>query len=179
MLAAAAGLAYFGVGGYRLGWVWVGAVLVVGSGGAVWWALGTGVERRGMWVASAAVFAVVGGSVLVDAAPPSAGVLQQRLDGLTLPFYEVIDQNSGGGSTCRPACPRVTRVLRSPVGSVEAAAGEVRAAVNRHPELPTLKLDELAATGEDVRVDVEFETGVEEGVTVIDVRITLESIAGL
>lgn len=156
----------------------IGLVLVVGTALAAWWAL-HGVPRRGLWVTSVAVLAIVGGSVLADAAPPSIGVLEQRLDHLVLPFYEVVAEEHAGASTCRPRCPRIVRKLRAPVGSLEAAAGEVRAAIARHPELPPLSDDGWDGTGEDVHVAVAFATGVDDGITVVDVEITLAARAGL
>lgn len=179
MVVAAGALHYFGVGGYRWAWVWLGLSLVGGSVLATWWALGRTTPRRGVWVVSVGVLAVVGASVLVDAAPPSRRVLEQRLDALVLPFYEVTAQSMAGRSTCRPRCPRVTRTLRAPVGSADAAYGEVRAAIGRHPGLPDLPGDGLRARGEDIRVAVAIRADLEDGITVVDVTITLVALRGL
>ena len=114
-----------GLAGFRFGGVAVPFTLAVAMGAATWTVFATGAMGRGLWTVSASVIGVVLGALLVDAAPPSTGVLAAELDGIRLDFYEVLSEQREGHTWCRPSCPSVTRVYRAPNTSDRANSATV------------------------------------------------------
>jgi hypothetical protein len=114
-----------GLAGYRFGGVAVPFGLAAAFGLSTWAVFTAGRPGRGLWTTSAVVIGIVLGAVLVDAAPPSSGVLSAELDGIRLDFYEVLTERREGHSWCRPSCPSVTRVYRAPNTSDRANSATV------------------------------------------------------
>lgn len=108
-----AALHVLGVGGWRLGWLWVGISLVPGSAALTAVVLGH-TPRRIAWSAAMAVCGLAAVGVLTQSAPLSKGVLAERIDRLSLPFFEEVSRRAGGHSWCRPECPQVERSYLPP-----------------------------------------------------------------
>jgi hypothetical protein len=141
------GVHALGLAGYRLGWLWAGALVVVLPVLAAWRWIGSDAASRIMWVIAVAVAGVTALAWLVDHAPLSKGQLADQFTGLTPDFTKTISETRTGHSWCRPHCPRVTRVLRAPDTSpfyallTTAAAMRVKGIITtlepvgrRHPE---------------------------------------------
>lgn len=108
-----AALFSLGVGGYRQGgMICTGLLLLAGAAPAFWRLRDS--ANRGLWTAVFVIVAVVGGGVLSDRAPWSAGRLAEEMDDLDLPFFEVQHEARDGHSWCKPTCPVVTRTYRAP-----------------------------------------------------------------
>jgi hypothetical protein len=102
-----------GLAGYRLGWLWAGALLA-GLPAVLAWRWIDPNAGRAMWAVAFAVIGLTASAWLVDHAPLSKGQLASRIGSLAPPFTETISETRTGHSWCRPECPRVTRVLRAP-----------------------------------------------------------------
>jgi hypothetical protein len=110
--------------------VWVALALAVGSGALtalLLWRL----PNRWIWAAAASVLGLTAAARLVDLAPPSAGRLAERMDGLDLPLFEKIDERRVGHSWCSPSCPRVIRTYDAPDTAPFAAIHAVVLALAR------------------------------------------------
>jgi hypothetical protein len=126
-LAAAAVIVHvLGVAGYRGGWFWTGALLAVLPVAVVLRGLPNDGVRT-MWMLALATIALVTTAWLVDHAPLSKGALAARLDRLVPPFSTTVSETRSGHSWCRPHCPRVTTVLKTPDRAPFAALFDVAA----------------------------------------------------
>jgi hypothetical protein len=168
-----------GVAGYQGGELLVPAILALTSGLGVWSAL-RGRPSRVVWTAAAAVLATVLTPVLVDRAPWSVGRLQAELDGLVLPFTEVVDEDTSGTSWCVPRCPRVSRTYLGPAITPLAAAREVASALTTAGVAPVALASRVTdgsfdAEGDDLRVLVRAEPDSDEPLSRVRVTITLQS----
>ncbi len=100
--------------------------MVLGVGGVGMTVLALrGRPHVGTWAFAVAVLALTASARLVDPAPPSAGRLAERMDGLDLPFFKVLDEDRSGHSWCRPHCPRVLRTYDAPDTAPFAAVQSV------------------------------------------------------
>jgi len=108
LMALTGTLHVLGVGGLRAGWLWVGTPLVLGSA-AVVYKVTSRAPRQGLWVAAAALCGLAATGALTSSAPLSKGALAQRMDVLSLPFFEQVSERREGNSWCRPGCPGVER----------------------------------------------------------------------
>lgn len=120
-------LEYFGVGGYRGGFLITAAVLVV-LGVLVAWRALVGVPQRSTWLVSVGVVALVLASVLVERAPWSTGRLSDAADGIDLPYHQLRSERTSGRPGCDP-CPTLERRLAGPDLNTEAATIEVALAI--------------------------------------------------
>jgi len=168
-----------GVAGYQGGELIVPTILAIASGLGVSIAL-RGRRERVTWTVAAAVLATVITPVLVDRAPWSVGRLQAELDGMNLPFTEVVEEHTSGTSWCVPRCPRVSRTYLGPAITPLAAAREVAAALTVSGLAPTslasLVTDgSFDAAGTNLRVTVHAEPASTKPLSRVRVTITLQS----
>jgi hypothetical protein len=103
-------------------------MLVGGSAGLAYALLP---HRPLLWALAASILGLAITARLVAVAPPSHGQLADRLDGLSLPFFEQISERKSGHSWCRPHCPHVTRVYDAPDTAPFAALHSVSLALSR------------------------------------------------
>ena len=120
-------LGYFGVAGFRGGFVMSGAILAVGGAAVAWMGL-TGAAQRGTWIVAVVLVGAILAGVLVDQAPLSKGQLRAEADRVDLTFYRLEGEVASGNSRCRP-CPALERRYAGPDLAVEAAIIEVAAAL--------------------------------------------------
>jgi hypothetical protein len=113
-----------GVGGYRAGFLWTALPLAAG-GAALTLLVLRDVEQRLTWAGVVLLVGLTVAARLVDVAPPSAGTLAARMDGLDLPFFKELDERRTGHSWCSPHCPRVVRTYDAPDTAPFAAVHEV------------------------------------------------------
>jgi hypothetical protein len=164
---------FFGLGGYRSGFLSVGAVLGLGVVAAV-----VVVPRaRVAYGLALALIAFTSTSVVVATSPPSKGELDRRLSRLSMPYYAEVSRRSFGTSRCRPTCPGVERTYRGPIlgtraGVLDAAVALDRSGLLAPPRLrrsfstPTLD-DQL----EDVRVRVSVAKEPPDGHVLVTIRL--------
>lgn len=113
MAAFAYALYYIGAGGYPYGFLITALVLaVLHAVGA--FVLLRGVPPRGTWTAVVLLAGLILSSVLVDRASMSSTALEQRMDDLALPFFDIEAQTERGNPACRPRCAEVERVYLGP-----------------------------------------------------------------
>lgn len=181
-----AALAAAGVAGWRGGWIIAVSVFPALVAAATWFGLGraehTTSTARGLYATTAAVLALVGGARAIDYAPESRGRLEQRLDGLPLPFYEQQSQSSAGNGWCLPTCPTVTRRYRGPIFNPRSGRVQVAAALATIDLLPNSRLllaerqnDNIVDYTESIDVRVDLGTDAKGNVTA---TITLRAVRG-
>lgn len=146
---------YFGVGGYRLGFLWTALILAGGAAGLAWQAVSPEAPYRAAWVVAAALVGLTVAATLVDTAPPSKGELASRMDDLSLPFFKEVSETRGGSSTCRPRCPVVERVYDAPDTAPFAATYTVALALveKKLLETPPARSTRVVVRGDDMDVD--------------------------
>jgi hypothetical protein len=123
LVLATAIVDFWGLAGYRLGFLLTTGVLA--GSVALLVALGGPIENRGLWAAALIAAGLALAALLVDRAPPSAGQLTRRLDGVELPLFAVTSHRRLGSSTCRPRCPAVERTYVAPATAAFAAVSRV------------------------------------------------------
>jgi hypothetical protein len=123
---ATAVLHLLGVGGYRLGWLWCAAVLVIGLGALMWHTQGSS-GQRGIWLAVVLVVGATATGWLVDHAPLSRTRVAELGRKVRVDFSDAVSERISGHSWCRPHCPRVVRTVRAPRTDPRATMANIAA----------------------------------------------------
>ncbi|MEA3075492.1 MAG: hypothetical protein QOF60_400 [Actinomycetota bacterium] len=170
-----AGLAawFFGLGGYRSGFLVVGAVLAPGVIAAV-----VVLPRaRVAYGLALALIAFTSTSLVVATSPPSKSELSRRLGRVSIPYYREVSGHSFGTSTCRPACPGVERTYLGPMLGTRAGVLDAAVALDREGLLAPPRLrrsfsaPRLDDQLEDVRVRVSVAKQPPDGHLLVTIRL--------
>jgi hypothetical protein len=129
----------FGIAGYRAGWVWSGLAVAVTPAVLAWRLLRLDRATKTIWVIAILVIGLTASAWLVDHAPLSTGQLAGRMKRLPPPFSTTISERRSGHSSCRPHCPRVTRVVKAPDTAPFAALFNTAAGLRVQGVISTLE----------------------------------------
>jgi hypothetical protein len=150
-----AALHWLGVGGYRGGFFWLSLLLAAGSAGVTVLAL-RGRPHAVTWALAVGLLGLTAAARLVDLAPPSAGRLAERMDGLELPFFKLLDEDRSGHSWCRPHCPRGLRTYDAPDTAPFAAVHAVNLALAQEKivVVPPPRAERIRVRHGDITIEV-------------------------